>query len=223
MIQALLVEDDADLAATILDYLEVEDIGCDYADNGGAGLHMAAAGSYDVVLLDINLPVMNGLEVCARLRAEGNDTPLLMLTARELLDDKVAGFEAGADDYLVKPFELRELTARIQALARRRSGQGQVLRCRDLEMNIKAQTVTRQGVPLHLSPIGRRILEVLLRASPEPVTRQKLLTAVWGEEPPDSDSLKVHLFHLRRLVDGPFGLPLLHTLPGRGFVLREEA
>lgn len=223
MVQALLVEDDADLAATILDYLEVEGIGCDYADNGRAGLHMALAGSYDVVLLDINLPVMDGLQVCGHLRAEGNDTPLLMLTARELLDDKVAGFEAGADDYLVKPFELRELTVRIQALARRRSGQGQVLRCADLEMNIKAQTVSRRGTALQLSPMGRRILEVLLRASPEPVSRQRLLTAVWGEEPPDSDSLKVHLFHLRRQLDAPFDVPLLHTLPGRGFALREQA
>lgn len=223
MVQALLVEDDADLAATILDYLEVEGIGCDYADNGRAGLHMATAGSYDVVLLDINLPAMNGLEVCEKLRAEGNDTPLLMLTARELLEDKVAGFGAGADDYLVKPFELRELTVRIHALSRRRSGQGQVLRCADLEMNLRALSVTRRGVPLQLSPMGRRILEVLLRASPEPVSRQKLLTAVWGEEPPDSDSLKVHLFHLRKLVDAPFDQPLLHTLPGRGFALRELA
>lgn len=221
MVQALLVEDDADLAATILDYLEVEGIGCDYADNGKAGLHMASAGSYDVVLLDINLPVMDGLQVCEHLRAEGNDTPLLMLTARVLLDDKVAGFEAGADDYLVKPFELRELTVRIHALARRRSGQGQVLRCADLEMNIKAQTVSRRGMALQLSPMGRRILEVLMRASPEPVSRQRLLSAVWGEEPPDSDSLKVHLFHLRRQLDAPFDAPLLHTLPGRGFALRE--
>ena len=220
MIQALLVEDDSDLAATILDYLQVEGIACDYADNGMGGLRMAQVGEYDVLLLDINLPALDGLQLCDRLRAAGSDTPVLMLTARQLVDDKLAGFSVGADDYLIKPFELRELTARIRALARRRSGQSHILRCADLEMDLKTRTVTRRGGELKIAPLGLRILEALLRASPDVVPRRKLISAVWGEEPPDSDSLKVHLFHLRKSVNIPDAEPLLHTVPGRGFALR---
>lgn len=222
MLNVLLIEDDFDLAETVGDYLGLESIVCDYASNGVAGLQLAGENAYDVLLLDLNLPRLDGLSLCERLRAAGNDTPILMLTARDRLGEKLAGFEAGTDDYLVKPFELKELVARIHALAHRRSGQIRVLRCGDLEMNLKEGSVARAGREIRLSPTGWKILETLLRASPEVVSRQKLMDAVWGETPPDSDSLKVHLFNLRKAVDGPFARPLLHTVPGKGFAVRAE-
>ncbi len=116
MLNVLLVEDDFDLAETVIDYLAIEAINCDYASNGVAGLNLLTDKNYDVLLLDLNLPRLDGLTLCERLRSDGNDTPVLMLTARDQLDDKVAGFKAGTDDYLVKPFELRELVVRIQPL-----------------------------------------------------------------------------------------------------------
>jgi DNA-binding response OmpR family regulator len=143
-----------------------------------------------------------------------------MLTARDQLDDKLAGFNAGTDDYLVKPFALQELVARVEVLARRRSGEVRKLSCGDLVMNLSDKIVTRNSIPLKLSPIGWRLLERLLRASPEVVSRQALEEAVWGDEIPDSNSLKVHMFHLRRAIDGPFAVTLLHTIAGHGFAIK---
>lgn len=220
MLNVLLVEDDFDLAETVVDYLAIESISCDYASNGVAGQKLLENNAYDVVLLDLNLPRLDGLTLCQRLRSDGDDTPVLMLTARGRLDDKVAGFQAGTDDYLVKPFELRELVVRIHALSRRRSGQVQLLCCADLKMNLKEDTVTRAGQAIKLSPTARQILETLLRVSPETVSKQKLIDAVWGDEPPDSNSLKVHLHHLRKALDDGFDRPLIHTIPGRGFAVK---
>jgi DNA-binding response OmpR family regulator len=222
MLNVLLVEDDFDLAETVIDYLSIESISCDYASNGVVGQKLLADNAYDVVLLDLNLPRLDGLTLCQKLRSGGNDTPVLMLTARDQLDDKVAGFDAGTDDYLVKPFELRELVVRIHALARRRSGQVQLLRCADLEMNLKEDVVSRAGQKIKLSPTARQILETLLRSAPETVPKQKLINAVWGDNPPDSNSLKVHMHHLRKAVDEPFERPLIHTIPGRGFSVKED-
>ncbi len=222
MLNALLVEDDLDLAQTIVQYLELEQIRCDHASNGVAGLNLARRERYDVLLLDLNLPRLDGLSVCERLRADGDDTPVLMLTARDRLEDKIDGFRAGTDDYLVKPFELQELVVRLHALARRRSGQVHVLRCADLVMNLSEKTVTRADRPIRLSPTGWRLLEVLLRASPDTVSRQTLEDAVWGDEPPDSNSLKVHIFNLRKAVDGSAGPRLVHTITGHGFAVRAD-
>lgn len=222
MLNVLLVEDDLDLAETVVQYLELEDIRCDYAANGMAGLQLARRHRYEVLLLDINLPRLDGLSVCRHLRADGDDTPILMLTARDRLDDKLDGFRAGTDDYLVKPFELQELVVRLQALARRRSGQVLVLRCGDLEMNLDERTVQRAGKALNLSPTGWRLLEILMRASPAVVSRPALEEALWGDEIPDSNSLKVHLFHLRKAVNASFPAALLHTVPGHGFVIKDN-
>ncbi len=222
MLNALLVEDDLDLAQTIVQYLELEQIRCDHASNGVAGLNLAQQARYDVLLLDLNLPRLDGLSVCERLRADGDDTPVLMLTARDRLEDKIDGFRAGTDDYLIKPFELQELVVRVHALARRRSGQVHVLRCADLVMNLSEKTVARADRLIHLSPTGWRLLEVLLRASPNTVSRQTLEDAVWGDEPPDSNSLKVHIFNLRKAVDGSAGPRLVHTIAGHGFAVRSE-
>ncbi len=223
MLNVLLVEDDIDLAATVVQYLELEDIHCDHASNGISGLHFMQNNSYDSLLLDINLPKLDGLTVCQQLRDNGDDTPVLMLTARDQLDDKIRGFQAGTDDYLVKPFELEELVARVRALAKRRSGQSRILRCADLIMNLDSKTVTRAGQQLKLSPTGWRLLEVLLRTSPKVISRGVIEQSLWGDEPPDSNSLKVHLFNLRKSIDGEFEVPLLHTIPGQGFALRDNS
>ncbi len=222
MLNVLLVEDDFDLAETVIDYLELEQIHCDYASNGRAGLTLIEQNRYDVILLDLNLPRLDGLSLCQTVRGQGIETPILMLTARDLLRDKLDGFAAGTDDYLIKPFDLQELVVRIQALAKRRSGQVTRLRYADLEMNLSAHSVSRAGQQLKLSPTGWKLLEVLLRAAPEAVARQQLVAAVWGDESPDSDSLKVHLFHLRKAVDSPFREALIQTIPGHGFALQES-
>ncbi|MGR5063879.1 response regulator transcription factor [Photobacterium sp. DNB22_13_2] len=221
-LQLMLVEDDIDLAAAIVDYLELEDIQCDHAANGLSGLNLIKNHDYDVVILDLNLPKMNGLEVCEQLRQQGIDVPVLMLTARDTLDDKLAGFSKGADDYLVKPFAMEELIIRAQVLSRRRSGQVSKLIIADLELNTQQQTAKRNSLPLKLSPIGFKILDTLMRASPNPVSREKLIQSVWGEEQPDSNSLKVHMFNLRKMVDGQSEIKLIHTLVGKGFVLKSE-
>lgn len=221
MLNVVLVEDDFDLAETVIDYLELEDIHCDYASNGIAGLQLVQANSYDVILLDLNMPGLDGLSLCQQVRTAGDATPILMLTARDQLNDKLEGFAAGTDDYLVKPFELQELVVRIRALAKRRSGQTLLLKYHDLEMNLTEHSVSRGGRELKLSPIGWQILETLLRAAPEAVPRRKLVAAVWGDDTPDSDSLKVHLFHLRKAMDAPFSTALLQTIPGHGFAIKK--
>lgn len=220
MLKLLLVEDDLDLAHTLVQYLGLEGMICDHSSNGISGLNLINRHSYDVLLLDINMPRMDGLSLCHRLREQGNDTPILMLTARGQLDDKIQGFNAGTDDYLVKPFEMEELVARVFALSNRRSGQMRKLSCEDLEMNLSERSVTRGGHPLKLSPTSWRLLESLMRASPAPVSREALMDSIWGDDHPDSNSLKVHIFNLRRAIDGSFSKPLLHTISGVGFAIK---
>lgn len=220
MLSTLLIEDDLDLAETVVQYLELEQIRCDHASNGVAGLQFLDNNHFDVVLLDLNLPRMDGYSVCKALRKNGNDTPILMLTARDQLKDKLAGFDAGTDDYLVKPFDMEELVVRIEALSRRRSGQIQKLSCADLTLNLNERTASRSGHPLKLSPIGWKVLEQLMRASPSTVSRRTLEISIWGDELPDSNSLKVHLFNLRKIVDSPFDISLIHTIQGQGFAIK---
>ncbi|MBH3367198.1 response regulator transcription factor [Pseudomonas carnis] len=222
-IHLLLVEDNLDLATTVIEYLEISGIVCDHASNGQAGLNLALNQHYDVILLDIMLPRLDGQQVCDRLRQQGIQTPILMLTSLDALSDKLASFAAGADDYLVKPFELAELVARIRALSLRRSGQTSRLQVDDLVMELTTRKVSRAGQELHLSPICWTLLENLMRASPQPVSRERLEAKIWGDEPPDSNSLKVHMHRLRKTVDKPFGRPLIHTLAGVGIQVKPHA
>ncbi len=216
----LLVEDNFDLAATVVQYLELEGMTCDHAASGEAGLNMALENDYDVMVLDIMLPRLDGLEVCEALRNKGMDTPVLMLTARDTIDDKVAGFDSGTDDYLVKPFEMAELIARIRALARRKSGQAKILKALDLTMIIDAKQSFRGERELSLTPTGWMLLETFVRAFPSVVNKDKLLQAVWGDELPETDSLKVHLHKLRKEINRES--QVLHTITGQGYVLRED-
>ncbi|CAH1594873.1 XRE family transcriptional regulator [Vibrio jasicida] len=221
-LQLLLVEDDLDLAKAIIDYLELEDIQCDHAANGVAGFSLINQNPYDAVILDLNLPKMNGLEVCEKLRSLGIDVPVLMLTARDTLDDKLTGFSKGADDYLVKPFAMEELIVRAQALSRRRSGQISNLKVEGVELNPQAQTVSRDGTELKLTPIALKLLNALMRESPNTVSREKLMRSVWGDELPDSNSLKVHIHNLRKAIDSDAENKLIHTIVGRGFAFKRE-
>ncbi|MCP4321752.1 MAG: response regulator transcription factor [Psychromonas sp.] len=222
-LSVLLVEDDLDLAATVVDYLDLEEINCDHAANGIAGLSLIKASEFDVILLDINMPQMDGLSVCEALRNEGISTPVLMLTARDTLEDKLAGFEVGSDDYMVKPFDMLELVARIKALSKRRNGLSNKLSMFGLNADFDTKTVNREQTELQISPTGWKILELLMRHSPQVVSREKLMQSVWGDDQPDSNSLKVHLFKLRQQVDAnTFSHKLIHTIAGQGFVLQDK-
>jgi DNA-binding response OmpR family regulator len=219
----LVIEDNPDIAANIGDFLAEKGHIVDFAGDGVTGLHLAVVEDFDVIVLDLTLPGMDGLELCKKLRTEARKhTPVLMLTARDALPQKVAGFEAGADDYLVKPFALQELEMRINALGRRGRGpQARVLKVGDLEYNLDTYTVTRQGKQLQLNPTGLKLLQCLMESSPAVVTRRELEMRVWGEELPDSDSLRVHIHGLRAAIDKPFNKPLIHTRHGIGYSLND--
>jgi len=223
-VHLLLIEDNPDLVANLSDFLEGRGHTLDIAYTGFAGLGFALENEYDALILDLMLPGIDGFEVCARLRANGRTLPILMLTARDGLEDKLEGFASGADDYLVKPFALRELEARLLALARR--GQGgppggapDRLHVADLELDLSTRRVSRAGRTLELAPIPMRLLETLMRRAPGLVTRAELERAIWGDQPPDSDALRAHLHLLRQTIDKPFPYPLLHTVRGFGYRL----
>lgn len=220
----LLVEDHIGIAESVADYLQQKGYAVDHAADGITGLHLAVSNIYDVVIIDVQLPGMDGITLCRKLREEARkDTPLLMLTARDTIEDKLAGLEAGADDYLVKPFEVRELEARIRAILRRQRGSvtAETLRVADLVLDLSTMMVTRAGKQLKLMPIGIKLLTILMRASPKVVSRQQLEREVWGDLLPDSDTLRSHLYALRRAIDKQFDKPLLHTIPGIGFRLAD--
>ncbi len=217
----LIIEDNRDIAANLGDFLS--DLGheVDYAYDGVTGLHLAVVNEFDAIVLDLALPGMDGLEVCRKLRADARkETPVLMLTARDQLEEKLAGFDSGADDYLVKPFELKEVAARLEVLARRgKRIKPRELEVGDLSFNLETLTVTRAGKRIDLNPIGLKLLEKLMSASPAVVTRRELEQHVWGEELPDSDSLRVHIHSLRVAIDKPFGVPMINTRHGIGYSL----
>ncbi len=221
--RVLIIEDNPDIAANIGDYLEDQGYTVDFAGDGVTGLHLAVVNDFDAIVLDLALPGMDGLDVCRKLRNEaGKGTPVLMLTARDRLEDKLAGFETGADDYLVKPFELQELAARLKVLASRGGRRIQrELRVGDLTYNVDTLSVTRAEVDIYLNPIGLKLLKRLMDASPNVVSRGDLEMVVWGEEMPDSDSLRVHIHSLRSAIDKPFGSMMIQTRHGIGYRLVE--
>jgi DNA-binding response OmpR family regulator len=219
--RVLIIEDNPDIAANLGDYLEDHGHTVDFAGDGVTGLHLAVVNDFDAIVLDLALPGMDGLAVCHKLRSEaGKDTPVLMLTARDRLEDKLAGFDTGADDYLVKPFELQEVQARLKVLAGRgRRRTSRELKVGDLVYNLDTLKVKRGDKEIYLNPIGLKLLHCLMEASPNVVSRADLEMEVWGEEMPDSDSLRVHIHSLRGAIDKPFGSNMIQTRHGIGYSL----
>jgi len=220
----LLVEDNRGISEMVGEFLERRGYSVDYAADGVTGLHLAVSNSYDVIVLDLMLPGIDGIEVCRKLRQEAKkSTPVLMLTARDTIEDKVTGLDAGADDYLVKPFEVKELEARVRALIRRdrRQVSQEVFRVGELVLDTATLRLTRNAKDLQVSPIGLKLLTILMRESPRVVSRRDIEREVWGDMLPDSDTLRSHLYNLRKVIDKPFEKTLLHTIHSAGYRLAD--
>jgi len=217
----LLVEDDTNIAVVVGDWLEKHHYEVDFAEDGLDAVNLARENAYDAIVMDVSLPRLNGMDACRRLRADGlnADTPVLMMTARDTLDDKLEGLDSGADDYLTKPFYPAELEARITALIRRRRSEvaPALLEIGDVVLDPRVQRVTRAGEDIELTPTALRILQILMRESPRVVTRAQLEQELWGLEPPESDALRSHLYVLRKALDRGRPVRMVHTLPNVGY------
>jgi DNA-binding response OmpR family regulator len=224
-IRVLIVEDNRDICENIAAYLGRHGYVMDFAYDGISAMHLALTIPLDVIVLDLMLPRMDGLTFCQKLRAGADvDTPVLMLTARDTLDDKIKGFEAGADDYLVKPFALQELHARLQALYKRSLRKAEnLLTVGDLTMNRSTLQVHRAGRRVDLTPVGMRLLQRLMEQAPSVVSREDLETMLWADDRPDGDALRSHLYKLRQAIDRPFDNPLIHTVHRIGYRVAEDA
>ena len=221
-IRVLIIEDNPAIVDNISDFLTAKGYILDFAMDGIGGLHLALTNAYDVIVLDLMLPGMDGLTLCRKLRQEADrQVPVIMLTARDTLDDKLLGFDSGADDYLVKPFALKELEARVRALAKRRAPVSRVLAVADLTMDLGTFEVKRRGQDIKLNNACITLLKLLMEKSPNVVTRSEMEHALWGDMPPGSDVLRSHLYNLRKRIDKPFDAPLIHTVHGKGFQLKE--
>lgn len=224
-IRVLIVEDNRGICENIATYLEKHRYITDFAYDGISAMHLALTHTFDVIVLDLMLPGMDGLRFCQKLRADAKvETPVLMLTARDTLDDKLKGFEAGADDYLVKPFALQELLARLQALYKRSHRKtDNVLTVGDLTMDKSTLQVHRAGRRVELNPAGIKLLQRLMEEAPSVVAREDLEILLWADEPPDGDALRSHLYKLRQAIDRPFDRPLIHTVHRIGYRIAEDA
>lgn len=221
----LLVEDQQNIARNIAEYMEQKGHVFDFAMEGSQGLELALSQYYDLVILDLNLPNMDGLQVCQKIRDKAErHVPIIMLTARDSVEDKVSGFNVGADDYLTKPFSLQELEVRCLALSRRHLLQtNNTLELGVLSIDRKRKTVTREGDLLDLSSMGFKILTILAEAYPQVVSRSELTHKLWGDEPTESDAIRSHIYQLRAILDKPFEFPILKTVFGIGFKLEPDS
>lgn len=218
----LLIEDHQDIAENICEYVAGNGHHIDHVLTGEDGLARARDAHYDVIVLDLMLPGIDGLSVCRALRSElKSTTAVLMLTAKDLVVDKVAGFEAGADDYLIKPFSLLELEARLGALARRSAPRPseELLRIAGLTYDPNTLSAERDSIAIKLNPSTRRLLVLLMQNTHRVVTRRELERELWGDQPPDGDVLRAHMYALRNAIDKPFARKLLHTHHGEGYRL----
>ncbi len=218
--RVLIIEDDLDIATNLYEFLEGRGNVVDLARDGVTGMHLAVSGDFDAVVLDLGLPGVDGLGLCRKLRRDARqDVPVLILTARDMLDDKLAAFDCGADDYLVKPFALREVEARLNALVARRRGRvvDRRLAYEAVEFDPATLEVTVEGRPVHVSRKCLRLLEMLMSAPQRVFTRVELERELWGDEQPQSDSLRSHMHLLRRaLTDGRGRAPIV-TVHGVGY------
>jgi DNA-binding response OmpR family regulator len=221
----LVIEDDPDILANIASHLESRGYIVDCAFDGMQGYALAAANEFDLIVLDLMLPRLDGYALCRKLRDEARlETPVIMVTARDSLDDRLQGFDAGADDYLVKPFALAELAARVKALLHRsRWSLAPVRRLQvaDLVLDTDTHRLTRAGDVLHLPPAPMKLLQMLMQVSPSVVHRARLEEALWLDSPPDSDSLRTHVHLIRQTIDKRYDVPLLRTVHGIGYQLMD--
>lgn len=222
MTRLLIIEDNPELVANLYSFFEPLGYVLDDARDGATGLRLATQNDYDAILLDLMLPRLDGMTLCQKLRQEfQNSVPIIMLTARDPVDDRVQGLALGADDYLIKPFSLRELDARIQALVRRAQGrqvQG-TLAWEDLQVDTRAPQAWRQGQAISLTPSTHKLLLCLMRAAPAVVRKQEMEYLLWGDDPPDSGALRTHIHELRQHADRNFPSPLIETVHGVGWRL----
>ncbi|HEY7883441.1 MAG TPA: response regulator transcription factor [Cellvibrionaceae bacterium] len=221
----LLIEDNLAIARQLGEFFNGLDWQLEHAASGQQGLSLALANIYDVVLLDLNLPDMDGIDVCRKIKQGATvDLPILMLTARDTFANKAQGFGEGADDYLVKPYDLRELSLRCEALARRRQLHSHhLITIGELTIDRRKREATRQGQPLPLTRIGFEILRALAEAYPQTLSRSQLIAQIWQQDPPDSDALRSHIYSLRNTLDKPFDKPMLKTVVNVGFRLEADA
>ncbi len=219
----LVIEDEKKLAEIVKRALTSERYTVDLAFNGEDGLNKALTNNYGLIILDIMLPKKDGLEVCRELRARHIHTPIIMLTARATIEDRVSGLDIGADDYLTKPFGIDELFARIRAVLRRRkTADSLILKISDLVLDTKKHEITRAGKSISLTPKEYRLLDMLLRHQGEALTRRQLIEVAWNAKFKESNNeLNVHMRYLRRKIDSPSLKPLIHTVRGVGYTLRE--
>ena len=216
-LRVLVIEDQRDIAANIWDFLERRGHEVDHCADGASGLARAMRGGFDVIVLDLGLPRLDGLDLCRRLREAGHGVPVLMLTARDTLDDKLRGFAEGADDYLVKPFAMRELEARIRAVHRGGRGTPAALSFAGLAYDPPSMTALREGRRIPLTRLQGAILSALLREAPRIVPHAKLLHSAWNDDGGDVAALHTQVYELRALVDKPFAQPLIQSVRGIGY------
>lgn len=217
-LKVLLVEDQADIAANIWDFLERRGHEVDHCADGAAGLERARTGNFDVIVLDLGLPRLDGLDLCKTLRNAGLGVPVLMLTARDTLDDKLRGYAHGADDYMVKPFAMRELEARIRVIHRGIVGPSKKAAAdAPLTYDAATMTATREGRRVPLTRLQGRLLDLLLAEAPKIVPHDRLLRAAWGGEAGDMAALHTQMYELRALLDKPFDTPLIRSVRGVGY------
>jgi two-component system copper resistance phosphate regulon response regulator CusR len=220
----LLVEDEERLASFVRKGILAEGYEVEVAYDGRTGLSLFRKDAYDVIVLDINLPHLNGYELCRMIRAENETVPILMLTALDSLNDKAEGFQAGADDYLAKPFEFQELLMRLRALTRRNGNHPKsLLRLADLELNLDAKTVTRAGKRIDLTTREYALLEYLMLNKGRIISRVDISERVWSLNfDTNTNVIDVYISYLRKKIDKDFSPKLLHTIVGMGYVMREE-
>ena len=226
MIKILLIEDEPKTVQSLKQGLEENNYDVSIAYDGHMGKQLALAHTYQLIVSDIIIPGINGLDLCRELRAQGIQTPILMLTALSTTDDKLNGFEAGADDYLPKPFDFKELLSRVKALIKRSNQtilDAQVLKFADLEMDLNSSLVSRAGLMIHLTSKEFQLLEYFLRNQEKVISKAEIAENIWEVEDENSSNLiEVYVNYLRKKVDKGFSSKLIHTQFGMGYILRQE-
>lgn len=219
--RVLVVEDNIELQGIIADFLEVKDAIADFASDGDQGFKLAMKNNFDAIILDVMLPKLDGMQVATKLRQNGVTTPILMLTALNGQEDLLNSFDSGADDFVTKPFKFPELEARLCALIKRNKGlvAQKTLSFGEVTIDEKTHTASRDGQTLTLTPILFQILRELVKAQGGVVSRESLIFMLWGDDIPDKDVLRSHIYLLRNVLDKPFNFPMLKTIPKHGFQL----